>query len=267
MSLEKEITELVDVMAQMRDPEKGCAWTQKQTYQSLTPHTIEEAYEVADTIERGAYSELKGEVADLLNQVIFYSRIAEESGNFDFKGVVQHLKQKLIDRHPDVFAKQNNLSVSDLEKQWETIKKQERVQHNIGNTESILNDIAYNLPALSIAKKLQTRVASVGFDWEKQSEVLTQLKSEVIELEEAFTQNDKMAVLDEVGDVMFSCVNLIRHLREDPEQVMRQSCRKFEGRFRALESILESQNMPVEDANIIQLEEAWTQAKYQCRIK
>ena len=267
MSLEKEITELINVMAQMRDPNKGCAWTREQTYQSLTRHTIEEAYEVADSIERGAYDELKGEVADLLNQVIFYSRIAEESGNFDFEAVVRHLKQKLIDRHPDVFSTQNNLSVSHLERQWETIKKQERARHKVESSESILNDLAYNLPALSIAKKLQTRAASVGFDWAKQSEVLAKLESEVIELEEAFTQKDKVAVLDEVGDVMFSCVNLIRHLREDPEQVMRQSCRKFESRFRALETILELQDMSVEDANILQLEEAWKQAKGQCRIK
>ena len=254
MSLEKEISELLEVMQIMRDPQKGCAWTRAQTNESLIRHTIEEAYEVAETIESGHLNNLKGELADLLNQVIFYAQIAKESNHFDFKSIVMHLKQKLIDRHPDVFAQQKNQSVKFLEDQWESIKKQERKP-----SKSILDEIAHNLPALSVANKLQMRASTVGFDWTNKQEVLAKLKSEVLELEEAFCKENENEneILEELGDVMFSCVNLARHMKADSEQVMRRANRKFESRFRALEREFQKQGQKIEEATSDQLELVW----------
>ena len=258
MSIEKEVSELLAIMAKMRDPKKGCAWTREQTYHSLVRHTIEEAYEVADTIERDALNELKGELADLLNQVVFYSRIAEEEGRFDFKDVIAHLTQKLIDRHPDVFKIQDNKSVEFLESQWETLKQKERADTE---AKSILDGVVKSLPALSVANKLQVRASSVGFDWQDKRDVLAKLKSEIIELEEAFNQEDREAILDEVGDVMFSCVNLIRHMKADSEQVMRAANRKFETRFRDVERECKAQGVQIEKASPELLESIWELVK------
>ncbi|MDA7742237.1 nucleoside triphosphate pyrophosphohydrolase [Francisellaceae bacterium] len=258
MSIEKEVSELLAIMAKMRDPKEGCAWTREQTYHSLVRHTIEEAYEVADSIESGDLDGLKGELADLLNQVVFYSRLAEEEGRFDFKDIVAHLTQKLIDRHPDVFKTQDNKSVEFLESQWETLKQKERVGTE---AKSILDGVVKNLPGLSVANKLQVRASSVGFDWQDKRDVLAKLKSEIVELEEAFDQEDRDAILDEVGDVIFSCVNFIRHMKADSEQVMRASNNKFETRFRNLEKILKEQGLQIEKQSPEQLEEIWAQVK------
>jgi ATP diphosphatase len=258
MSLCDEVKDLLNIMAIMRDPHKGCSWTREQTYKSLLRHTIEEAYEVADVVEREEHSELKGELADLLNQVIFYSRLAEEDGNFDFKDVVCHLKTKLIKRHPDVFSTYEDKTVDELEDQWERLKHIERTQNS---DKSILSHIAYNMPALSIANKIQTRVSAVGFDWDGINEVVLKIQEESLELVEAFSTKNKESIIDELGDLMFSCVNLARHLREDSEQVMRLSCRKFEQRFRKVESVLESQNIDLKSATKEEYNQAWNKAK------
>ena len=258
MDLEKEIESLLRVMATMRDPKKGCSWTKSQTFNSLIRHTIEEAYEVADTIERQDYKSLKGELADLLNQIVFYSQLAEEEGHFNFLDVVIHLRKKLIIRHPDVFEDRKDKSIQELNHQWEEQKLHEREN---SDDKSILSDIAYNLPSLSLANKMQHRVSHVGFDWNSKDEVLTKIREEVQELDEALTSSKEDLILEELGDVLFSCVNLCRHMNVDPEQIMRKTCRKFESRFRYLETILAKKNINLNHATEEDFQIAWDLAK------
>ncbi|MDA0910276.1 MAG: nucleoside triphosphate pyrophosphohydrolase [Proteobacteria bacterium] len=251
-TLEKyQLTDLLEVMSALRDKDKGCAWSLEQTWQSLTEHTIEEAYELVDAIENHATDAVKYELADLLNQVVFYAQIAKEQAVFDFEDIVDALTQKLIARHPDVFAKGNIKDVEALERQWLDIKRRER-----GKLNSELDGIALNLPVLTIAKKMQTRASGVGFDWQKIEDVFAKLESEVSELKEVLLHDQEKAQ-EELGDLLFSCVNLARHLKADPEMLMRQANQKFARRFRGVEATLKAQDRNMLDTDADELNRLW----------
>jgi ATP diphosphatase len=254
------LDELLQIMSVMRSTEYGCKWTQEQSWESLVHHTIEEAYELVDSVENGTSNDVKGELADMLNQIIFYSQIAQEEGKFDLSDIITHLAKKLISRHPNVFLKDGseNLSYHELESQWEEIKKQETMSR-CSESKSILDNLVTSLPSLSYAQKLQKKAALVGFDWGSVSEILPKIDEEITEFEEAYAQGDINHALEEIGDVMFTCVNLVRHLGSDAETIMRKANKKFETRFRKLEGLVDF-NSKVDLSKEI-LEDAWQIAK------
>lgn len=269
-----KLDDLIELMARLRDPLDGCPWDLQQNYQSIVPSTIEEAYEVADAIERGNYADLRDELGDLMFQTVFYSQLASEEGLFDLEEVISTLVTKLVRRHPHVFpdgtlASRKSDSVPSLtssksfEEQrikdnWEQIKRKERL--NKGQL-SVLDDIPLNLPALSRAQKTQKRAASLGFDWQNAEQVLPKIDEELVELREAMEQQDKEAIEEELGDLFFSCVNLSRKLKLDSEQVLRKAEKKFENRFRKVEQAVESEGFCISDLSIEQLEAFWQKAK------
>ncbi len=271
-----DISDLLAIMRSMRDKESGCAWTQGQSFDSLTVHTLEEAYELVNSIEKRDYDELKGELGDLLNQIIFYAEIAKENQLFDFADIVDFLSKKLIARHPDVFADGKVDDYDELEKQWQLLKRKEREKKaqkkanaSLDNM-SILEDIAENLPSLSYAQKLQTRAQSVGFDWKNTADVLQVLKAEITELEEAIKVGDIKEMHEELGDVVFSCVNLSRHLKADAEQLLRQANSKFKRRFMGVESALKEKGIAIETADLDLMEALWQLQKeheHQAKVK
>ena len=264
------LNDLIELMARLRDPLDGCPWDLQQNYQSIVPSTIEEAYEVADAIERGNYTDLRDELGDLMFQTVFYSQLASEEGLFDLEEVISTLVAKLVRRHPHVFPdgtldsrKGGLVSSSDVDEQkikenWEEIKRKERL--NKGQL-SVLDDIPLNLPALSRAQKTQKRAASLGFDWQNAEQVLPKIDEELAELREAMDQQDKEAVEEELGDLLFSCVNLGRKLKLDSEQVLRKAERKFEYRFKNMEQDIDSEGFLIKDLSIEQLETFWQKAK------
>ncbi len=254
-SKQYQLSDLLHVMATMRDKDKGCAWTIEQTWRTLTEYTIEEAYELVDAIEHHTTDFVKYELADLLNQIVFYVQIAKEEGLFDFDDIVDALTKKLIARHPNVFAAGQIKEVEALEKEWLEIKRKER-----GRGQSELDGIALNMPAMLVAKKMQTRAASVGFDWHSIEDVFARLESEVEELKEVLLCDQKKAE-EELGDLLFTCVNLARHLKADPEALMRQANHKFSTRFRGIEGALKQQNRSMLDANADELDALWEQQK------
>lgn len=249
------------IMARLRDPEGGCPWDVQQTFASIAPYTIEEAYEVADAIERGDMDELKGELGDLLLQVVFHARMAEEAGHFDLAAVEAAICDKMLRRHPHVFGGE---AVRDAEHQtaaWETHKAQERAARH-GPQASALDGVARGLPALLRAEKLQRRAARVGFDWPDTGGVLAKLDEEVQELKaEVVAAAAPQRLLDEVGDLLFSVVNLARHLKVDAEGALRHANAKFERRFRAVEEALRAQGLSPETATLEQMDAAWNRAK------
>ena len=262
-------------MQRLRDPKSGCPWDLKQTYKTIAPHTLEEVYEVIDTIERNDLSHLGEELGDLLFQVIFYSQLGAEEQIFDFDTVVHGIVEKLVRRHPHVFPLGTLQSERDpnadtaaeearIKQVWEEIKKQERAEKGERRT---LDDIPMAMPALSRAQKLQKRAATTGFDWDNSEDVLSKVKEEVAELEAEMqadngqTFNSK-AVEEELGDLMFSCVNLARHLGIDPERAMRMANNKFQRRFEAMENLADK-NMPsgLNEMPVDKMELLWNQVK------
>ncbi|WP_105258547.1 nucleoside triphosphate pyrophosphohydrolase [Pseudoalteromonas sp. T1lg88] len=247
------IAELQAIMAKLRCPESGCDWDLAQTFKTIVPHTLEEAYEVADTIERGAYDELKAELGDLLFQVIFYSQLASEQQLFDFNAVVAELNSKLKQRHPHIFAD------GQARDNWETRKHQERQAKGQAH---LLDDIPTNLPALSAANKIQKRVAAVGFDWPSVDGALDKVAEEVLEVREAIEHDPNSEhCAEELGDLLFATVNVARHLGRDPEQLLRQANRKFSRRFNGVEEQLAAQGLNLENADLEQMEAAWQAVK------
>ena len=251
------IEKLLDVMAQLRDPERGCPWDREQTWTSLLPYTLEEAYEVADAIEKGDFKEIPNELGDLLFQVVFYAQLAKEEGRFDFYEIVEQLSTKLETRHPHVFG-DKQLAHHELEKVWHKAKASER---QAKEQHSALDDIPLGLPALSRAQKLQRRAANEGFDWPDHSGPMNKIQEELLELSEAIGNNDPDAIEDELGDVFFSLVNLSRHLEQDAETSLRRASSKFEQRFRIMETLIESEERDLHAMHIDELEEAWQRAK------
>lgn len=275
MTQTQNMTDLLSVMDKLRDPDLGCSWDKKQTLNSLTGYTLEEVYELIDAVETGDDAQLQDELGDLLFQVVFYAQIAKEQGRFSFADVAASITQKLLRRHPHVFpdATLASFGRSDLlpidadevARRWEQIKNEERArkakQHGSALEPSVLDDVPSALPALDRARKLQKRARSVGFDWQDVGPVLTKLKEEIAELEDELARGDQQRISEEFGDLMFSCVNLARHLQLDPESVLRQSNRKFERRFRTLETSARQQGQVLQSLNETQLNTLWEQLK------
>ena len=256
--MKTNINELLQVMAKLRDPQSGCPWDIKQTYATIVPFTLEEAYEVADTIERESWDELPDELGDLLFQVIFYCQIAKEEGRFEFDDVVDKIHNKLIRRHPHVFA---NIALQGSEQAYrEKLKTDERRQKQ---QTSVLDDIPMALPALNRAYKIQKRVAAIGFDWDNIDDVSAKVTEELQEVMQEVTQTsqNQERIKDEVGDLFFSVVNLARHLGVDPEQAMRQANNKFEKRFRQVEVAVNQDQKVMSELNIQQLDAYWNSVK------
>jgi len=253
-----QIDRLLNIMRTLRDPDGGCPWDQAQTYQSIVSHTIEEAYEVADAIERKDYAELRDELGDLLFQVVFYARLAEEQGLFDFHDVVQGIADKLERRHPHVFGDMRFASAEAQTAHWEELKKQER-ELKATQKVSLLDGIAHTLPALSLAGKLQKRAAQAGFDWPDAQGVFDKLHEEIAELKTDW--QDPQRREDELGDLLFTCVNLARHAQADPEAALRHANHKFEQRFRAMEALAEKQGRALAACSADELETLWQAVK------
>lgn len=247
-------------MAQLRDPKTGCPWDIKQDFASIVPHTIEEAYEVADAIEREDFSELEKELGDLLFQVVFYSQLGEEQKRFDFNSVVAAVCEKLIRRHPHVFASENLTTDAAIKANWENEKAKERQLKNNDQALSVLADIPKNLPALSQAAKIQKRCAHVGFDWHNIDDVFDKVEEEVAEVKEELN-GEQTGLAEELGDLMFAVVNLCRHAKADPEALLRQANQKFTKRFQCVEEKANASAKTLSEHSLDELEAYWQQVK------
>ncbi len=255
----QETRRLLAIMAKLRDPKTGCPWDIEQNFQSLTPHTLEEAYEVVDAIEREDVHSLQEELGDLLLQIVFYAQIAKEIGLFDFEDIARNINQKMINRHPHIFAQQKDIkTAADQTANWEKIKSKEKQTKGYN---SVLDDIAINFPALLRAQKLTKNAAKFGFDWNSVTDVISKLQEEIAELEEAINSGNNKNAAAELGDILFVCANIARHLNCDAETALRQTNRKFEKRFRYIEQHLTSKNKSLNDATLQEMEQLWEQAK------
>jgi ATP diphosphatase len=255
------INKLKKIMSDLRDPENGCPWDVEQNFQSIVPHTIEEAYEVADAIERGDMQSLKEELGDLLLQVIFYAQMADEEGYFNFDDVVEAINKKLVDRHPHVFGDMDIKTAKEQEESWERLKKEERAAKakEKGEVASVLDDVAVTLPALTRSVKLQKRAAKTGFDWPDLNGVFAKIDEELGELKEAIENNSNIE--EESGDLLFVISNLIRKIKVDPEVALRGCNSKFEKRFRYIEKRLDEQGRDIENCSLEDLDKLWEEAK------
>lgn len=255
------IVQLLDIMSSLRNPQTGCPWDIKQTFQTIVPHTLEEAYEVADAIERGEMAELKDELGDLMFQVVFYAQMAKEQKLFDFDDVVKGINDKLIRRHPHVFADEKFEDEGGLNEAWEVSKSSERNQRCSAQTASILAGVANALPALKRSQKLQQRAARAGFDWPNIAPVFDKVEEEIEEIKQAIEQNNQQHIKEEIGDLLFACVNLARHLQVDSEEALRMGNSKFEKRFYYIEETLANMGKQMQQCSLQQLEEIWQQSK------
>ncbi len=256
-----DIDALLQLMARLRDPERGCPWDLAQTYASIVPHTIEEAYEVADAIERADLPELKAELGDLLFQIVFYSQLATEQGAFGFADVVRGITDKMTRRHPHVFGDASLRSADQLSGQWERIKAEERASKGEA-ARGVLDGVPPALPALTRAVKLQQKAARVGFDWGELAPVLAKIVEEIDEIRaEIVVGAPRERLADELGDVLFACANLARHLGLDPEAALRGTNAKFERRFGHIERALAADGRRPQDASLDEMDALWEQAK------
>ncbi|MFD2207371.1 nucleoside triphosphate pyrophosphohydrolase [Kiloniella antarctica] len=258
------IDRLIQLMADLRDPNGGCPWDIEQTFQTIAPYTIEEAYEVADAIEKKDHSSLRDELGDLLLQVVYHARIAEDNKLFDFEDIAQAITDKMVNRHPHVYGDVSHNNVQEQAMAWEDLKAQERVKKQGKAEDSILDGITLGLPAATRAVKLQKRAARVGFDWPDLHPVIEKIHEEIEELKDVLLQEkpiDMDSAEDELGDVLFSVVNLARHLDLDPEQALRRTNQKFEKRFRGIETALKEQEIKIQNADLEVMEELWNQQK------
>lgn len=262
--LESAILRLVDVMARLRNPKGGCPWDLEQNFATIAPYTIEEAYEVADAIERQDMAGLQDELGDLLLQVVFHARMAQEASQFDLKQVADGISEKMIRRHPHVFGDTVVANSDAQTKAWEEHKENERRAQALssGRRPSALDGVAVGLPALLRALKLQRRAARVGFDWPDARDVLAKMQEELDEIRAELDGGGKPErVLDEVGDLLFVCANLARHLDVDPEAALRHANSKFERRFRHIEERLSGKDRSLADATLDEMEALWQEAK------
>lgn len=256
--LTDEINNLLRTFKKLRDPSQGCPWDKEQDFKSIASCSIEEAYEVADAIEREDFNDLKEELGDLFFQIIFHSGMAEEKKLFNFEEVVKELNDKLIRRHPHVFDKKQEMSASESLEIWEKEKKKEREKKNLI---SLMDDIPKNLPSLTRAKKIQKRAKSVGFDWQNENEVLRKIDEEIDELKRAKASQKKEDISEEIGDLFFTLVNLSRHYNLEPEDIIRKANLKFETRFRKMEYEASMANLDLKDLEINELETLWQRIK------
>lgn len=256
-----ELEQLLELMARLRDPERGCPWDRQQTYASLVPHTIEEAYEVADAIAREDWTELRSELGDVLFQVVFYAQLAREEGRFDFADVAGGIVEKMTRRHPHVFADARYTSAAEQMAAWEQIKSAEKA----GTAQApagVLDGVPLALPALTRAAKLQKNAARVGFDWGAVEPVLAKIQEEIGEIRhEIATDAPPERLADELGDVLFAVANLARHLKLDPEAALRGTNAKFERRFRCIEQGLAAEGRTPAESTLAEMDALWNQAK------
>lgn len=276
------MADLLDVMARLRDPARGCPWDLQQSFATIAPHTLEECYELVDAIERGDFPQVRDELGDVLFQVIFYAQLGREQGRFDFADVVHAIVEKLLRRHPHVFpagglhensgkspsarlsgsdgreGARVEIGVEQVGANWERIKQEERANKN---QTGVLDDVPAALPALSRALKLQKRAARVGFDWDDWRDVLIKMDEEKAELQAAIAEKNPDKIADEMGDLLFCCVNLARFLEIDPETALRACNRKFERRFGYIERALAAQGRAPQQATLAEMEALWGEAK------
>jgi ATP diphosphatase len=260
MTHSRDIDRLLAIMAALRTPNTGCPWDLEQNFVTIAPYTIEEAYEVADAIERDDLANLEEELGDLLLQVVFHARMAQEQDAFDFGDVVETLCAKLIRRHPHVFGDEQSRTPEAVKGLWERIKAQEKAARGKPEKASALAGVPIALPALTRALKLQAKASKVGFDWNDPRAVLRKIREEADEIE-AELNGDKSAAAAEVGDLLFAAVNLARHLHADPEAVLRQTNQKFERRFASIEAALAAKGKTPTDATLAEMDALWDAAK------
>ena len=261
MDTNARLSRLLEIMARLRDPETGCPWDIEQTYASIVPYTIEEAYEVADAVDQNDMTELEGELGDLLLQVVYYTQMGSEDGYFTFDSVIDNISNKMVHRHPHVFGDGNrDKTASQQTLDWEKIKADERATKNDTKMRT-LDGVAKNLPALTRAVKLQKRAARVGFDWPEAIQVLEKIKEECAELVEANETLPYAKQVEEFGDLMFALANLGRQLKIDPEEALRSANRKFQQRFEYIEDALEAAGKTPTQSDLIEMDKLWDEAK------
>jgi ATP diphosphatase len=261
----RDIQRLIEIMAALRTPGTGCPWDLQQDFSTIAPYTIEEAHEVADAIARGDLEDLKDELGDLLLQVVFHARMAQEQGAFEFGDVVQSITEKLIRRHPHVFGDTGGLTPDEVKGLWDRIKAEEKAERaarrGSDDEAGALSGIPSGLPALARALKLQQKASKVGFDWNDPRAVLEKIREETDEIEAALDQMDRQAASDEIGDLMFALVNLARHLDADADAALRATNVKFERRFRAIEAALGKRGKTPAEATLAEMDALWDEAK------
>ena len=268
MTPSRDISRLIDIMAQLRTPVTGCPWDLEQNFQTIAPYTIEEAFEVADAIARGDFEDLKDELGDLLLQVAYHARMAEEQGSFDFGDVVEAITRKMIRRHPHVFADEaGNIASAGVKSAWERIKAEEKAERAARRpsdeavSNSLLSGVKVGQPALARAFELQRKAGSVGFDWNDPRAVLKKIREEADEIEAALDGNDSDELAAETGDLLFAVVNLARHVGANPEMALRGANAKFERRFVYIERALASQGRSLQAATLDEMDALWNEAK------
>lgn len=270
MTPSRDIARLVEIMAALRTPETGCPWDLEQDFSTIAPYTIEEAYEVADAIDRGDMEDLKLELGDLLLQSVYHARMAEEEGLFDFGDVIEAITKKMIRRHPHVFGNEEARSAGMAKGAWERIKAAEKAElaqarqargYTVPETASLLDDVPGALPALMAAVKLQNKAAKVGFDWDDPLAVLGKIREELDELEAELDTGSQQRHAEEVGDILFAIANLARHLHLDPEGAVRSANAKFRRRFRHIEENIAGTGHTMESADLDTMEQLWQDAK------
>lgn len=269
-SRQHTLDDLLYLMQRLRDPTHGCPWDLEQSFETIVPHTLEEAYEVADAIAQGDLGQLAEELGDLLFQVVYYAQLGDEAGHFDWHAVVDGITRKLIRRHPHVFPDGElrtapgsiKLDADQIRHRWEEIKAEERAaKAAVPQQLSLLDDIPHALPALSRAQKLQKRASRAGFDWPETAPVFDKVQEELDELREAVSGGDHQAVAEEMGDLLFAMVNLARHVEVDAEAALRAGNGKFERRFQFIEQRLAASGATMEQTDLQQLDRLWDEAK------
>jgi nucleoside triphosphate diphosphatase len=270
MTPSRNIDRLLEIMAALRDPKTGCPWDVEQSFRSIMPYTLEEAYEVLDAIERNDMDDLREELGDLLLQVVFHARMAEEQGSFDFGNVVEAITHKMIRRHPHVFGDEEARSAGMAKGSWNRIKAEEKAERaerraSLGldthENNGFLDDIPTNFPALVRALKLQQKAAKVGFDWSEAAPILDKISEETAELKEAMAAQDKAHIAEEYGDLLFAMVNLGRHLEIDAETALIAANDKFKRRFHFIEKTLDEAGNNLDSASLDEMEGIWIEAK------
>jgi nucleoside triphosphate diphosphatase len=268
MTPSRDISRLLKIMARLRTPDSGCPWDLEQNFATIAPYTIEEAYEVADAITRGDLDDLRDELGDLLLQVVFHARMAEEQNAFAFGDVVEAITRKMIRRHPHVFADiDGRLTPSDVKGAWDRIKGEEKAERAVRRKPaeaahtSLLSSVKTGQPALTRAMELQRKASHVGFDWNDPRAVLHKIREEADEIEAALDRGDADELAEETGDLLFALVNLARHVGADPESALRSTNAKFERRFGYIERALAAQGRSLESSSLDEMDALWNEAK------
>ncbi len=255
---DKSFNKLVDILKELRAP-GGCNWDRAQTSMSLLPYLIEETYEAVEAAEKEDFSKLKEELGDILLHIIFQAEIAEEKGLFNMQDVITELTQKMIDRHPHVFGERKDLTPEQVRQNWENVKMQKREPEKNGKT--VLSGVPKTMPALLKAYRVQEKAAQFGFDWEKPEDVFDKIDEELAEFREALASHDARAIRDELGDLLFSLVNLARHIQSEPEGCLNGTIEKFTSRFDKMEKALLAEGLTLKQATLEQMEQKWQLAK------